>query len=144
MAVGVVVGIAGTALHQGIHALTIGNLLQAQTWLGEPPTLAPLSFGVGGLAGLVGAAAGRSDMHDLEARRGVPRALYLVALFLSLIAFGFVIAATVVTPAPAPMSYAFLAVLLAMAFDIIAAVWDWVGILAGAVPRPAVQEAGLD
>jgi hypothetical protein len=144
MAVGVVVGIAGTALHQGIHALSIGSLLQSQTWLGEPPTLAPLSFSVGGLAGLVGAVAGRGNVRDLEASKAVPRVFYLVAFFLSLVAFGFVIAATVVTPAPPPMSYAFLTALLAMAFDAIGAFWDWGGILAGALLRPAIQRAGPD
>jgi hypothetical protein len=144
MAAGVIVGIAGTALHQGIHALTIGSLLQAQTWLGEPPTLAPLSFSVGGLAGLVGATVGARNPRDLEAGRAVPRAFYLIALTLCLAAFGLVIAATVVTPAPPAMSYAFLAVLLAMAFDAIGALWDWVGMLAGTVLRPAIQQAGPD
>jgi hypothetical protein len=142
MAIGVIVGIAGTALHQGIHALRIGSLLRSGTWLGEPPTVAPLSFGVAGLAGLVGAAAGAGNIRDLEAVRSVPRAFYLIALFLSLVAFGFVIAATVVTPAPPAMSYAFLVVLLAMAFDLIGALWDWVGMLVGAVPQPAIPEVG--
>jgi MFS family permease len=144
MAIGVVVGIAGTALHQGIHAFKIGSLLQSRTWLGEPPTLAPLSFSVGGLAGLLGAAAGARNLRDLEAERVVPRAFYLISLFLSLVAFGFVIAAIFVTPAPPAMSYAFLVVLLAVAFDLIGALWDWVGMLAGTGPQPVIQEAGPD
>jgi hypothetical protein len=144
MAVGVAVGIVGTALHQGIHARTLGSLLEVLTWRGEPPMLVPLSFSVGGLAGLVGAVAGKSDLRDLEARGAIPRGFYLVALSLSLVASGLAIAATVVAAAPTVMTYAFLAVLMAVAFDIVGAIWDWVAILAEEVLRPAVQRVGPD
>jgi hypothetical protein len=144
MGVGVLVGIVGTALHQGMHARTLGSLLEVLTWRGEPPMLVPLSFSVGGLAGLVGAVAGRSDVRGLEARGAVPRGFYLVALSLSVVAFGFAMAATVVTPAPTLMTYAFVAVLAAMAFDVVGAIWDWVATLAEDVLRPAVQRVGSD
>jgi cell division protein FtsW (lipid II flippase) len=52
--IAIVVGLLGTAIHLAVHASSIGDLAtNAQAWLGNPPTLAPLSFAVGGCLGLV-------------------------------------------------------------------------------------------
>jgi len=50
----IIVGLLGTAIHLGIHASSIAALVtDPKTWMGNPPTLAPLSFTVGGCLGLV-------------------------------------------------------------------------------------------
>ena len=49
----IVVGLVGTAIHLAIHAPSFGVLAtDPHAWLGNPPTLAPLSFSVGGCLGL--------------------------------------------------------------------------------------------
>jgi hypothetical protein len=49
----IVVGLIGTAIHLALHASSIAVLAtQPNAWLGNPPTLAPLSFSVGGCLGI--------------------------------------------------------------------------------------------
>ncbi|GEM_PF-2172129 len=47
------VGLIGTAFHLAMHGPSLTTLLvDPSAWLGNPPTLAPLAFSVGGLLGI--------------------------------------------------------------------------------------------
>ena len=52
-AIAIVVGVTGTAIHIAMHAPTLLSLVtDSNVWLGEPPTLVPLSFAAAGCLGL--------------------------------------------------------------------------------------------
>lgn len=52
---GVLVGLAGLGLHLSLHAQgRLSSFLSGTTWLGDPPSLAPLEFVVASFFGLLG------------------------------------------------------------------------------------------
>jgi hypothetical protein len=52
-ALSMLVGLIGTAFHLAMHGPSLTTLLvDPAAWLGNPPTLAPLAFSVGGLLGI--------------------------------------------------------------------------------------------
>lgn len=77
----VLLGVAGTGFHLAIHAAAWGQTLDFRSWLGNPPVLAPLSFALAGLVGLVplGGVAPEEFAAD-RPRSPLARALYTAAL----------------------------------------------------------------
>jgi hypothetical protein len=90
-AVGVLVGIVGLAFHLDMHGgAGIAGFLSAPTWLGDPPTLAPLEFTVasffGLLAAMLGAGTERASSTPAQGFRIIVGAASAVAFVAALTA----------------------------------------------------------
>jgi hypothetical protein len=117
----IVVGLLGTAIHLAIHAGSIERLAtDPRAWLGDPPTLAPLSFAVGGCLGLVPLA---WQAEIAPCSPAASRLLELVAAAAGLVA---VIAAT----QPNWSTVSLIAVLCGLAFGMLGYAIEWLRVAA--------------
>jgi cell division protein FtsW (lipid II flippase) len=116
----IVVGLLGTAIHLAIHAGSIARLAtDPQAWFGDPPTLAPLSFAVGGCLGLVPLA------WQTEIAPCTPAASRLLELTAAVAGLVAVIAAT----QPDWSTLSLITVLCGLAFGVLGYGIEWVRVI---------------
>ena len=114
--IAIVVGLLGTAIHLAVHASSIGDLAtNAQAWLGNPPTLAPLSFAVGGCLGLV----------PLAWHSGIAPCSPTASRILEGIAAGAGLVAAVAATQPYEGTIALIALICGLAFGVLGYAIEW-------------------